>query len=86
MTKITVDAELRSKLLNLTQPLELCDESGQVLARVLLAIDPALHEGLEPRISREELLRRKQNKGKTYTTAEVLAHLTHIGSKGNCNA
>lgn len=75
MTRITLDGEMRSRLLNLTLPLELCDESGQVLARVLPTIDPALYEGLEPQISREELQRRKQNKGKTYTTAEVLARL-----------
>jgi hypothetical protein len=29
----------------------------------------------EPQISREELLSRKHNKGKTATTAEVLAYL-----------
>ena len=78
MTKITVDANLRSKLLNLNQPLELCDESGQVLARVVPIIDPTLYEGLEPQIGREELQQRKQNKGKTYTTAEVLAHLEKL--------
>jgi hypothetical protein len=78
MTRITLDADLRSKLLNLTQPLELCDESGRVLARVLPAIDPSLYEGLEPQITGEELQRRKQNKGKTYTTAEVLAYLERL--------
>jgi hypothetical protein len=78
MTRITLDADMRSKLLDLTQPLELCNESGQVLARVLPMIDSTLFEGLEPQISREELLRRKQNKGKTYTTEEVLAHLEKL--------
>jgi hypothetical protein len=78
MTRITLDADLRSKLLGLTQPLELCDESGRVLARLLPAIDPSSYEGLEPQISREELQRRKQNKGKTYTTAEVLASLEKL--------
>jgi hypothetical protein len=78
MTRITLDAELRCKLLNLTQPLELCDEEGQVLARLLPTIDSTLYECLEPQISREEFQRRKQNKGKTYTTAEVLAHLENL--------
>ncbi len=78
MTRITLDADLRSKLLDLTQPLELCDESGRVLARVLPAIDPSLYEGLEPQISEEELQRRWQSKGKTYTTAEVLAYLEKL--------
>jgi hypothetical protein len=78
MTRITLDMDLRSRLLNLTQPLELCDESGRVLARLLPTIDPSLYEGLEPQINREEMQRRKQNKGKTYTTAEVLAHLEKL--------
>jgi hypothetical protein len=75
MTRITLDSDLRHKLLNLSQPLELCDESGRVLARVLPTIDPSPYEGLEPQISKEELQRRKQQKGKTYSTAEVLAYL-----------
>ena len=78
MTRITLDASLRSKLLDLAQPLELCDESGQVLARLLPTIDSTRYEGLEPQISREELERRKQNKGKTYTTDEVLAYLEKL--------
>lgn len=75
MTRIILDPELRSKLLDLVEPLELCDQEGRVLARLLPAMDPYCHEGLQPTISREELQRRKQNKEKTYTTAEVLAHL-----------
>jgi hypothetical protein len=65
-------------LLNFDQPLEICDESGRVVARVLPALDRLQHEGLDPRISKEELTRRKQHKGKTYTTAEVLAHLEKL--------
>jgi hypothetical protein len=38
----------------------------------------SLYEGLEPQITGEELQRRKQNKGKTYTTAEVLTHLEKL--------
>jgi hypothetical protein len=75
MTRITLDSDLRSRLLDLSSPLELCDESGRVLARLFPTLDPSEYEGLEPQISREELERRKQHKGKTYTTAEVLAHL-----------
>jgi len=78
MTKVILDTVLREKLLDLSQPLELCDESGRVLAHLLPAVNSALYEGLEPQISREELQRRKQNKGKTYTTAEVLAHLEKL--------
>jgi hypothetical protein len=78
MTRITIDPDLRTKLLNLDQPLELCDDSGRVVARLLPTLDPSLYEGLEPRISKEELQRRKQHKGKTYTTAEVQAHLEKL--------
>jgi hypothetical protein len=78
MTRIVIDADLRGKLLNLTEPLELCDESGHVLAQVLPAYDPAEYEPLEPQISREELERRKQSKGKTYPTEEVLAYLERL--------
>jgi hypothetical protein len=34
MVKITIDSDLKKKLLYLTTPLELCDEDGQVLARL----------------------------------------------------
>jgi hypothetical protein len=78
MTRIRLDADLRKRLNNLSEPLELCDESDRVVARVLPAVDPSLYEDLEPKISNEELQRRKQNKGKTYTTAEVLAHLERL--------
>ncbi len=75
MTRITLDDDLRRKLLDLSGPLELCDESGLVLARILPTSDPTRYEGLEPPISEEELQRRKREKGKTYSTAEALAHL-----------
>ena len=35
MTRIICDAALREKLHDLATPLELCDESGHVLARVV---------------------------------------------------
>jgi hypothetical protein len=75
MTRIVLDSEIRVKLHNLTEPLELCDEAGRVLAHLTPALSSSQYERTEPRISREELLRRKQNKDKTSTTAEVLAYL-----------
>jgi hypothetical protein len=78
MIRIVVDADLLKKLHNLTEPLELADTSGRLLGRVLPAVDPERFEGLEPQISREEMRRRKENKGKTYTTAEVLAYLENL--------
>lgn len=78
MTRVQLDDQLRAKLLNLASPLELCDETGRVVARVLPSYDPSEFGPLEPQISREELERRKQNKGKTYTTEEVIEYLERL--------
>jgi len=75
MTQIILDAAMRGKLHNLKQPLELCDETGQILARLIPVLDPSRFEPLEPQVSEEELLRRSQSDEKTYTTTEVLAFL-----------
>ncbi len=78
MTRVTIDALLRSKLHELSEPLELCDESGRVLARVVPVLDPSQYEPLVPQVSDEELLRRSASNEKTHTTAEVLAHLENL--------
>jgi hypothetical protein len=78
VTRVICDAVLRKKLHDLAQPLELCDESGNVLARVLPVFDAALGASSEPRISGEELDRRIASRGKTRTTAEVLAYLESL--------
>jgi hypothetical protein len=78
MTQVLVTETLRTMLYNLSQPLELRDESGQILARVFPMLDLSQYEPLEPQISREEMQRRKQSKGKRYTTAEVLAYLEKL--------
>lgn len=75
MTQLILDASMRSKLYELKQDLELCDESGQVLARLIPVVDPS---AFEPQVSDEELRRRSQSNEKTYTTAEVLAHLESL--------
>ena len=67
MTRVIVDETLRSKLHNLSEVLELCDESGRVVARVT---------PVEPQLSEEELQRREQEPD--YSTAEVLAHLEKL--------
>jgi hypothetical protein len=73
MTKIVLDPNLRHRLPDLTQPFEVCDEAGKTVGRFV-----PTGKGAEPPISRDEIDRRKQNKGKTYTTAEVLAHLEKL--------
>ncbi len=75
MTRIVLDSALKERLHNLTEPLELCDESGQVLAHLTPAVSAFGHPTTEPQISGEELTRRRQNKGKTSSTAEVLDYL-----------
>ena len=67
MTRILFDEVLRQKLLDLRQPLELCDETGRVVGRVTPA---------EPQLSEEELQRREQEPD--FSTAEVLAHLEKL--------
>jgi hypothetical protein len=73
MTRVLYDAVLREKLPDLDLPIELCDEQGRVLARVFPMPDPS-RDLLEPQISKEELMRRKADPGRLYTTAEVLAY------------
>jgi hypothetical protein len=48
MTRIVLDAAFWSKLQDLKQPLELCDESGRVLARLVPVPDPSEHEPTHP--------------------------------------
>lgn len=75
MTQIIVDASLSSRLLSLSQPVELCDRSGQVLGRFVPLIDLSEWEPLSPDVSEEELDRRSKSKEKRYTSAEIRAHL-----------
>ena len=78
MTQIVLDASTRSKLHDLMHDLELCDESGKVLARLIPVQDSSRFEPGEPQVSEEELLRRSRSNEKTYTTAEVLAYLEKL--------
>jgi hypothetical protein len=77
MVKVVVDAVLRGRLRNFSEPVELCDEAGRVLARVLPLPDLSEYEPWEPPISEEELQRREQS-DKWYTTEQVLAHLKSL--------
>jgi hypothetical protein len=77
MTRVIVDEALRGKLLNLLQPLELCDVTGKVLARVTPVADAPAYEPSEPQVSEEELRRREQS-NKWYTSEQVFAHLKSL--------
>jgi hypothetical protein len=77
MTRIRVDDVLRSKLHNFTEPIEICDDQGNVLAWLEPAPDPSQFEPREPQISEEELQRREKST-EWYTTEQVLAHLKKL--------
>ncbi len=79
MTRITVNDTVGNVLRTFPNPVEVCDQSGRVLGRFFPVLDPSLYEGLEPQISEEERQRRRQSREeRTYTTAEVLAHLEKL--------
>jgi hypothetical protein len=82
MTRITADADLRSKLLNFSRDLEICDEEGRVMARVQCSApwnDPDNWEQLTPDITDEEWERIRQTKDYGVTTQELLDHLKRRG-------
>jgi hypothetical protein len=77
VTQIIVDAAMRTKLHDLRQPLELCDESGRVLARIVPTTNPSGCLPKEPPpLSQEEMQRRKQEED--FSTEEVLAFLEKL--------
>jgi hypothetical protein len=78
MQKIVLDATLREKLHNLAQPLELCDEAGQVLGRVIPCAGLAEFEPYEPSFREEDLKRQEQAEEKRFTFAEVMAYLEKL--------
>jgi hypothetical protein len=75
LVRVTIDADTRKKLLNLTEPLDLCDDTGRVLGTFMPLVSPADDYG-EPPISDEELRRIAQEPG--YTTDEVIAYLESL--------
>ncbi len=78
MTKVTIEASFRGKFLDFKEPLELCDESGKVVGRFLPSVGEPEYEGLESKITKEELLRRKASGEQTYSTAEVMQRLENL--------
>jgi hypothetical protein len=76
MTRVTVDAQLQQLLLNFTKPLELCDESGAVRAKLVPcpAEDPNEWIDLTPELTDEELEREIES-GEYCTTEELIAEI-----------
>lgn len=77
MTRIVVDQTLIEKLGDLSQFVELCDNSGRVLAHLVPAVSLDDYDLTEPPISEQELDRREAS-GKWYTTEQVLEHLRRL--------
>lgn len=78
MTRVVLDAELKERLLGLSQPVELCDDSGRVLGRVFPTVDLSQYEPWEPPFDEAELRRREQSGAQRYTTAQVLERLEQL--------
>lgn len=75
MTRVAIDEALRAKLHNLTTPLELCDDKGNVLAILWPTPTPSIYVGRECPLSPEEIEDRVKNPGRLYTGEEIDALL-----------
>jgi hypothetical protein len=80
MTRILIDANLPAKLRQLTEPAELCNDSGQVLGRYFPTPDLSQYEPWEPAFDEEEL-RKQEQSDEWYTTEQVLARLKSLEGK-----
>lgn len=78
MTRINVDSSLRGNLLDLASPLELCDDTGRVLAHVTPVKGSCEYFPSGPQVSADELRRRATSDEKRYSTSEVLKHLDSL--------
>ena len=77
MVRITIDEELRNRLLSSGEIVELCDESGKLLARLLPHKENPLDgwEAVTPEPTEEELREAYEYDGPGMTSKELLAHL-----------
>ena len=78
MTRITIDDELRRKLLNFRDDVELCDDDGRIIARVQRSTpwnDPANWTELAPDVSEEEWLRIRESGDYGVSTQDLINHL-----------
>jgi hypothetical protein len=81
VTRITVDKEMREKLLNFSRPLELCNEAGMILARLVPSTplsNPEDWEELTPMPTDEDIQRRIDSNERTYSTQELIEKIKHM--------
>lgn len=77
MVRMTIDDDLQKKLLSSGDVVELYDNTGKLLARVLPELDDPMKGmvPLNPEILDDELSRRSENDGPTITTNELISRL-----------
>jgi hypothetical protein len=75
MTRVTIDNEIRKVLLNFTKPLELCDETGSILGKLIpTKPDVAAHDWIDltPDETDEEIDRAIDSGEETYSTQDLI--------------
>jgi hypothetical protein len=75
MKRIVIDAETQRKLLHFMTEIELCDESGQVVARVIPSTpfnDPENWKWVGPDFTEKELQQRINSAEPIVTTQEII--------------
>jgi hypothetical protein len=77
MTRIVINAEIRKLLHNLSEPVELCDDAGRVVARVTPTVDLSEWDVAEPEDDEAELQRRERET-ESFTTDEVMSYLEKL--------
>lgn len=77
MTRLVVDQSTRTKLHELREFLELCDESGNVLGYLTPAVNQDRYLKSQSPHSEEELRQREQE-AESFSTSEVLDRLEKL--------
>jgi hypothetical protein len=77
MTRVTVGPGLQKILLNFSQPLELCDESGVVRAKLVPCLADDTNEWIDLTAdnSDEEIQREIESGEEGYSTEELIAEI-----------
>jgi hypothetical protein len=78
MSKLIVEGNLPAQLRQLTQPVQLCDASGQVLGQFFPNVDLSQWDTTEPPPLSEDEKRRRLANDRRLTTAELLAELEKL--------
>jgi hypothetical protein len=80
MTRVTVDANVQKLFLNFTKPLDLCDESGLVLGKLIPVVSDTDADNwidLTPELTDEEL-EQEIDSGESYSTEELIAEIKKL--------